>query len=248
MELGFSTLSLFSKTADEIINTTKTNKFDSIELLAEGPYSGDYFIKNKTFFKSFVEDDSLIKYIHGPTVDLNLASINPGIRKESVRQILRTVDLASFIGGSVITIHPGKIGRIDKRIRKAAVDYLIDSINEIMDYADELSVKVAVENMPFRDSFLGNSVEELEFIQSSTGCFLTIDVGHANTCKCPADFLDLKNIGYCHLNDNDGIKDKHYSLGKGSLDLNILKSIDKGIIELNNFDNVLKSRDVILNI
>ena len=41
---------------------------------------------------------------------------------------------------------------------------------------------------------------------------------------------------------------KTITLGEGTLDLNLLKKVDKGIIELNNFDNVLKSKEVIKNL
>jgi hypothetical protein len=50
------------------------------------------------------------------------------------------------------------------------------------------------------------------------------------------------------LNDNDGIKDQHIALGEGTMDLNLLKKIDTAIIELNNFDNILKSKEVIDNL
>jgi len=99
--------------------------------------------------------------------------------------------------------------------------------------------------MPVRSKFLGNTVEEIEMIQNETGCSLTIDTGHANTCDNLKEMLELKNISYCHLNDNDGKKDQHITLGEGTLDLNLLKKIDTAIIELNNFDNILKSKKVI---
>ena len=38
------------------------------------------------------------------------------------------------------------------------------------------------------------------------------------------------------------------TLGEGTLDLNLLKKIDTAIIELNNFDNILKSKEVIDNL
>lgn len=125
------------------------------------------------------------------------------------------------------------------------MELAIESIGELVDYSD---IVVSVENMPERFSFLGNNVEELERIQNETGCGLTIDVGHGNTCGNCEEFLDLKNISYCHLNDNNGVKDQHVTLGEGTLDLNLLKKVDKGIIELNNFDNVLKSKEVIKNL
>ena len=102
--------------------------------------------------------------------------------------------------------------------------------------------------MPVRGKFLGNTVEEIEMIQEATGCSLTIDTGHGNTCGNIAEMLELKNISYCHLNDNDGVKDQHITLGEGTLDLNLLKKIDTAIIELNNFDNILKSKEVIDNL
>ena len=121
----------------------------------------------------------------------------------------------------------------------------IESVGEIM---DNTNVEISVENMPVRQKFLGNPVEEIEMIQQATGCSLTIDTGHGNTCGNLEEMLSLKNISYCHLNDNDGVKDSHIPLGEGTLDLNLLKKIDTAIIELNNFDNILKSKEVIDNL
>ncbi len=183
--------------------------------------------------------------MHAPTVDLNISSLNTGIRKESVKQMKDALDYGKKINATALTIHSGQIGRNEDRIRKYALELAIESIGELVDYSD---IVVSVENMPERFSFLGNKVEELERIQNETGCGLTIDVGHGNTCGNCEEFLDLKNISYCHLNDNNGVKDQHITLGEGTLDLNLLKKVDKGIIELNNFDNVLKSKEVIKNL
>mgnify|MGYP004448947989 FL=1 len=236
MKLGFSTLSLFRNNNEEIIKIAKEHNFDMIELLGEGPF----YLNSIDALKGF---DVLI---HGPTVDLNIASINRGIRAETIRQLKETVDVAEDIGARAITIHPGKIGRKDERLRKAAVGLCIEGVSELMDYAT--NVKISVENMPSRFSFLGNRIDELERIQSETGCVLTIDTGHANTCEDCADFFDLDNIYYFHLNDKDGVKDQHVPLGEGTLDLDLLKKVDEGILELNTFEKVLKSKDVIDNI
>lgn len=232
MKIGFSTLALFRNTNDEIVEIAKNNGFDMIELLAENQFN-------------FNTEDALRSFnvmIHGPTVDLNIASINKGIREESVRQMKETIDMARNVNAEAITIHPGKIGRDDNRLRKVAVEKAIESVGELVDYSD---LTVSVENMPERFSFLGNRIEELELIQEETGCMITIDTGHANTCSNPHEFFDLKNICYFHLNDNNGEKDQHLPLGEGTLDLELLKKVDKGIIELNNFDNILKSKKII---
>ena len=226
MKLGFTTLALFMEPTPDIINLAKKHDFEIIEILAEDPL---YEKDNSAFIDC----------------DINIASINKGIRAESVRQMIHCGQYAEKIGAKTITVHPGIIGRNEPHLRKWALEMAIDSVGEIM---DNTNVEISVENMPVRQKFLGNTVEEIEMIQEATGCSLTIDTGHGNTCGNLEEMLSLKNISYCHLNDNDGVKDSHIPLGDGTLDLNLLKKIDTAIIELNNFDNILKSKKVIDNL
>ncbi len=235
MNIGFSTLALFNKNNQEIVEIARGNDFDMIELLSEGP-----FYRNKI---ESLKDFST--FIHAPTVDLNIASINKGIREESVLQIKNVIDMGELIDAEVITVHPGRIGRNDDKLRKLAVEIAIESVSELVDYSD---LVISVENMPNNSSFLANRIDEIEYISEQSGCMITIDTGHANTCSECDDFFNLKNISYFHINDNNGCKDQHLTLGEGTLDLNLIKKIDNGIIELNNFDNVLKSKEVIFSL
>ena len=237
MKLGFTTLALFMEPTQDIINLAKKHEFEIIEILAEDPL---YEKDNSPFI-----DSGLDIRMHAATVDINIASINKGIRAESVRQMIYCGQYAEKIGSNTITVHPGIIGRNEPHLRKWALEMSIESVGEIM---DNTNVEISVENMPVRQKFLGNTVEEIEMIQEATGCSLTIDTGHGNTCGNLEEMLSLKNISYCHLNDNDGVKDSHIPLGEGTLDLNLLKKIDTAIIELNNFDNILKSKEVIDNL
>ena len=237
MKLGFTTLALFMQPNEDIINLAKKHGFEMIEILGEGPF----------FERENLEyvDCGLDVRIHAATVDINIASLNKGIRKESVKQMIQCGQYAEKIGAETITVHPGIIGRNEPRLRNWALEIACESVGEII---DNTNVEISVENMPVRGKFLGNKVEEIEMIQEATGCSLTIDTGHGNTCDNLEEMLSLKNISYCHLNDNDGVKDQHITLGEGTLDLNLLKKIDVGIIELNNFDNILKSKMVIENL
>lgn len=234
MKVGFSTLSLFMKSNDEIIEAAHMHDFDMIEILLEDVlYHKDM---------SQYNNSNLELKVHAATVDINIASLNKGIRRESVKQMIYCGEVANNIGATSMTIHPGKIGRIDGRIRKFALENTIESIGEIM---DNTCIDISVENMPDRKSFLATSVDEMELIQHETGCLLTIDTGHANTTDNLEELLSLRNISYCHLHDNNGFKDQHLALGEGTLDLTLLEKIDNAIIELNNFQNVLKSKRVI---
>ena len=237
MKLGFTTLALFMQPNSDIINLAKKHEFEMIEILGEGPF----FERENPEYK----DCGLDVRIHAATVDINIASLNRGIRAESVKQMIQCGQYAEEIGAKTITVHPGIIGRNEPRLRNCALEFACESVGEII---DNTNVEISVENMPVRGKFLGNTVEEIEMIQEATGCSLTIDTGHGNTCGNLEEMLELKNISYCHLNDNDGVKDQHITLGEGTLDLNLLKKIDTAIIELNNFDNILKSKEVIDNL
>jgi len=237
MKLGFTTLAVFMHPNSEIINLAKTHGFEIIEIL------GEQMIIDQD--NSEFKDCGLDIRIHAATVDINIASLNEGIRKESVRQRIHAGQVAEEIGAKTITVHPGIIGRNEPHLREMAMELSIESYGEII---DNTNVEVSAENMPVRGKFLGNTVEEIERIQEATGCSLTIDTGHGNTCGNLEEMLSLKNISYCHLNDNDGVKDQHITLGEGTMDLNLLKKIDTAIIELNNFDNILKSKEVIENL
>lgn len=237
MKLGFTTLALFMEDHNLIIEKAKQNGFEIIEILAEDPF----YANDHGEFK----DCGLDIRMHAATVDINIASINKGIRAESVRQMIHCGQYAEKIGANTITVHPGIIGRNDPPLRKWALEMAVESVGEIM---DNTNVEISVENMPVREKYLCNTVEEIEMVQEATGCSLTIDTGHGNTCGNLEEMLSLKNISYCHLNDNNGIKDQHIPLGEGTLDLNLLKKIDTAIIELNNFDNILKSKKVIDNL
>ncbi|WP_295029873.1 sugar phosphate isomerase/epimerase [uncultured Methanobrevibacter sp.] len=237
MKLGFTTLALFMEDNNKIINLAKQHGFEMIEILGESPF----YEKDKGEFK----DCGIDMRIHAATVDINIASLNTGIRAESVRQMIECGHYAEKINANTITVHPGIIGRNEPHLRKWALEIAVESIGEII---DNTNVEVSVENMPVRGKFLGNMVEEIEMIQEETGCSLTIDTGHGNTCGNLEEMLSLKNISYCHLNDNDGVKDQHIAIGDGTLDLNLIKKIDTAIIELNDFDNILKSKKVIENL
>ncbi|WP_295615432.1 hypothetical protein [uncultured Methanobrevibacter sp.] len=73
MKLGFSLLSLFMKNADEMLTIAVENGFDSVELLAEGPFRPDEMLGNKEVSEVFHSYD-LDVYMHAVNVDINLAS------------------------------------------------------------------------------------------------------------------------------------------------------------------------------
>ncbi|MCL2115341.1 MAG: sugar phosphate isomerase/epimerase [Methanobrevibacter sp.] len=249
MKIGFSSLSLFMTPLEEMLKIAINDGFDLMEILCEGPYLPRNLLKkeNKEYLEIFESYDIEIM-LHSPTIDLNPGSMNEGIREETKKQIKEALDLANLIGAVAITTHPGMVHRIEERIRNLAIDYSIETLKNCEKYSEEVGVKLSIENMPNNIKYLANSPEEHREIINEVGSSATIDWGHANTCAKSEDFLKLSKISYFHLNDNDGEKDQHLSLGEGMADFSkkFLENVDKGIIELNSYGNVLKGKEFLL--
>lgn len=264
MELGFSSLSLFMKSLEEICEIATNDGFDLIEILCEGPYwprnllnqgnsnngkINEYDVKLNNMDLEVFDSYDIKVMLHSPTIDLNPASMNKGIRKETEKQTKEALDLASKIGAIAITTHPGLVHRREDRIRNLAIEFAIDTLGNCQRYAEDLGVVFSVENMPNKPNFLANSPQEHKLIVESIGSASTIDWGHANTYENPNEFLSIPNISYFHLNDNMGKKDSHLPLGVGSADFSssFLNNVKRGIIELNDYGDVLKGKKYIFN-
>ncbi|MDR2624423.1 MAG: sugar phosphate isomerase/epimerase [Methanobrevibacter sp.] len=252
MKLGFSSLALFMSPYRNILEIAFEDGFDIVEILCEGPYLPRQVLEHKDEInlnevKDLAESYDLELFLHGPTVDINPASMNSGIREESKRQIIEALELGDHLNVNAVTTHPGVVHRHERHIRDFAIEYAVDVFKDCQDFAEDVGVTLSIENMPKKFSYLGNRFEELEKIATEVGCGVTIDWGHANTYKNPQDFLKISNIVYYHLNDNDGYKDQHLNLGEGTADFSreFLEKIDYGIVELNKYENVLHAKEFI---
>lgn len=245
MKIGFSTLALFMGSFEEFLDIAAGDGFEIIEILCEGPYWPRNVINMGDDLEIFSSYD-LDVFLHAPTIDLNPASLNPGIRDETLIQLKETLDLAVKIGAQAITTHPGLIHRLEDRVRDLAKSYSIQTLIQANKYAEDRGIIFSVENMPSRYAYFCNTAQEHAYFLDQCGCHATVDLGHANTDKDPKSFLELENIYYYHLSDNDGKKDQHLPLGQGTLDLDMISGVNRGIIELANYENVLKSRDVLM--
>jgi sugar phosphate isomerase/epimerase len=162
-------------------------------------------------------------------------------------QLKETVDMAVKMGAKALTTHPGLIHRLEDRVRNMGMHYSIETLTEATEYAKEGGIIFSVENMPNRYAFFCNSAQEHVVFVQKCGCHATVDLGHANTTGDIKQFLKMKKIHYYHLSDNNGEKDQHLPFGDGNLDFSLINGIDNVIIELNNYDNVLKSRDFLFS-
>jgi len=96
MRLGFSTLALFMEPLENILQKAEDDGFELVELLCEGPYWPRRLLQDGDSLEVF-ESFDLEVLIHAPTIDLNPASMNRGIREETGRQMVETIDRKSVV-------------------------------------------------------------------------------------------------------------------------------------------------------
>lgn len=243
--IGFSTLALFLNTYEEWFQIAEKDKFQLIEILCEGPHWPRNLLLDKTQFEIFQSYDIEV-FLHSPTIDLNPASLNPGIRHETLTQLKETIDLAAEIEAKAVTTHPGLIHRLEDQIRNIGKQYSIEILTQANEYSEDSGIIFSVENMPNKYAYLCNNSQEHSQLTQECNCHATVDIGHANTNGDIKPFIEMENICYYHLSDNNGFKDQHLTLGEGNLDLTLIKNIDNVIIELNNYQNVLKSKNILM--
>jgi hypothetical protein len=171
--------------------------------------------------------------LHMPILGINIASTNPGIREESVRQILSTIQEAARLGASGVVVHPGNPPYEGVFPRDMGIPHAIESLRRLSEAAGAAGVEIYLENMPavslgpgmprLGARFLyGVAHEELRLIYESVGhpaLRLCLDLGHAHLAGRDTlqAMLADRDVVHVHANDNMGWGDDHLAWGDGEI-------------------------------
>ncbi|HXW99055.1 MAG TPA: sugar phosphate isomerase/epimerase family protein [Methanomicrobiales archaeon] len=156
--------------------------------------------------------------VHAPYSDLNLASLNHPVWRESVRQVLACIDGAVEVTDRV-TVHPGYLAPLGKLLPDRVWAQQKAALTEIGAYGADRGVKVFLENLGGLKEVLCRFPEEiLGMIEGIDGIGFTLDIGHAHTMGKVREFLAvLPQVNHMHIHDNHGTADQHLALGDGTI-------------------------------
>jgi sugar phosphate isomerase/epimerase len=204
---------------------------DCVEVMDEGLH----FLKSVEPLESY----SFSYYIHAPSRGVNIASLLEPIRRASVEVLTETFALAGEVGADIV-VHPGYYAWHEERDR--AVEKFRQSLDELRQAADEVSVTFTVENMGNWEYFFLRTPDDLPLID---GLGFTLDVGHAHLNGCLAEFL-AHPIAHFHLHDNSGVQDTHSPVGAGTIDFGaVMDAVSRSnvvpIVEVETLEGVLAS-------
>ncbi len=221
-------------------------EFEGWEILAEKYHGWEY----KDDMIDVVSTTDMELQVHAPLNDINIASINQSIRITSVKEIKKTLKLASAIGANLVTVHPGLYSPLGIYCDNV-LEISKKSLRELKSEAEELGIDLAIENLPEMWLTLCSKPEEIRELMDDLDLGLCLDIGHAYTADRLEDFLDksLDPINI-HLHDNEGEDDIHLPLGEGEIDWPmVIKSLDhyKGnfVIEGREIEELVKSKKIL---
>jgi len=169
--------------------------------------------------------------LHAPIHGLNIASVNAGVREESVRQMIGTVREAARLGAAGVVVHPGSPPFEEILPRDRGLPYAVESLRRIAEAAGAAGVEIYLENMPqiylaegAKPFPIGYAVgyEELRYLFEEArhpAIGLCLDLGHAYLAGPHVLDAMLKDtdVVHVHVSDNYGRKDDHLAWGDGAV-------------------------------
>ena len=166
--------------------------------------------------------------VHGPLGNASLASINPGIWRESVRQYIGAIELAHDVGAAILVVHPGDLR--DPRFFADFTRLAQEALGLLARRAEELGVTLAVENCGQYHAGIDRSAADLRSLITQAGSprvRACLDIGHAAVNRNAAELVELlgRDIVHLHVHDNHGQRDEHLPVGRGTIDFASLAPI-----------------------
>src|SRR5918994_4790698 len=151
---------------------------------------------------------------------LPIASGIEEIRRASLDELRRCVDVFAEIGARWMNVHPDRHAPMHDR--RFSVEKNIATLRELLPYASMRGVGLMVENLP--GDF--NTARDLgELLEPLPELGLHLDIGHANLLVVQSTVDELllaygARLRHVHLHDNKGgAADLHLPLGTGSVDV-----------------------------
>ncbi|MCL1632006.1 sugar phosphate isomerase/epimerase [Sporolactobacillus sp. CPB3-1] len=185
--------------------------------------------------------------LHAASWDLNLCALNVGVRRQSVHEVERSLELASRIGAGHVTVHPGRATLA--HVPFSYAHWMNESFCYLAKRAEQLHVRLSIELMEQIPKELITTPEAINRLLSMlpSSVTATFDIAHVpmeedivryyrRTSRVSKIHFSDSTVGCCHV-----------PLGKGQLPIRsimpFLESADVPII-LEGFD-LSPSHDVL---
>ncbi len=231
MKFALSTLPFIDKEIDlSLFNKLKQNGITSIELFAQKPHC-DLLNKTHPAILMNLEDNIGIQInsIHLPIYFNRVSDLNErkkvniccednNIRSNSLREIIRHIEVAGQLGIPVAILHTGLENNSESEI-----NLLIESLTVINEEAKKRDILIALENHTTPFVTVGLLIELIHKIDTEH-LGICLDIGHSNIfSNYISDLIEARRYLFSmHLHDNNGEEDEHLLPYEGVIDFDYI--------------------------
>ncbi len=199
MDFGISTKVLWEYSLKEAISIAGELNYDVIELWIDDIISSGLKADE---IVGLTEKYGLKRAVHLRTDDLNIASFNEGIRRESLEQTKRGIQMASEIEANEATLHPGRKTSKTNSVEEAW-EVQLNSIKELAKTAEFCGVTLCVEGMEKISGEFVLTPNDLGYVINeckNDALGVTIDISHLQTIGDAVSILkESKNLPVCNV-------------------------------------------------
>lgn len=204
MKLGLSTKVLRDYSMKDSISIAARYGYEALEIWVDDLKSSEISVGE---IIRMTDEYQMERSIHLCTEDLNIASFNEGIRKESLHQQKEGLKWAAEAGARCATLHPGR-KTAKTRTMEEAWKVQIESIKELAETANACGVCLCVEAMEvITGEFILTPEDLKKTIEKCNvpGMAVTLDLAHLQTVGDTCDLLKRsKNlpVGNVHISQS----------------------------------------------
>jgi sugar phosphate isomerase/epimerase len=197
--------------------------FDYLELTLDPPQA-HYFdiLRHKTDLLAALDRNDMGLICHLPTF-VSLADLTESIRKSSLNEVLRSIEVAAELNPLKIVAHPAYVSGLGAFVMDQARQNAKNSLAAVAQKADQFGLDLCVENMFPRCGY-GVEIEDfIEIFDQFPTLKLTLDTGHAHIGSSTGErilaFIETfsNRVGHVHISDNFGKEDNHLPIGTGTI-------------------------------
>lgn len=190
-----------------------------IEMWAQHFYCQGYDRKE---YRTLNEQYQLHSVVHSCSWDLNLCSMNDGIRRASIQEVIGSMQLAKDIGATEVTVHPGHMTMACWQTE--SIHHMQESLKLLADASYRMDMPISLELMEKRNKEFVTNMAMMREITGDLFDFFsyTLDIAHCDSAAEALHILQhLQHISKLHISNRKGSQ-YHTLLTDGDYDFTTL--------------------------
>jgi len=248
MNIGLSMLFCLGEPFPSLLKRLNEVDVNCVELIDESQHALNS--KRVKALKNLANSKGLDFTVHAPFVDINIASLNPVLRRVMLKRLEKSIACSHKLQCRQWVFHSGWKTGVSEFYPNFDWQLNLRSARTLLAVARKYDMDISIENTAEPFPFLVKKMQDFALFYSELGSDigLTLDIAHAHTSRQALEFIEKfsDKIVHVHVSDNEGKYDSHRGIGHGNIDWNAIADALKriryrGIVMLESIDHVEES-------